>query len=343
MKAFGAKAPVFSHLAAMAAIFCSCGIFDPVELGSHDDFKAEYDLFWATVDRTYVGFIFTDADWQALYDQYLPLVESAATQSDMMAIFQEMLTQFQDAGVVFNGEQTYSPDIQQNVDMDVLWTYLEPAGFTWFQQDIWGACLFDSTAYLMIPEWSSGFIPILFDDFLEAHPGLTGLIVDIRMNDGSGSDLKILEIARRFNDELRVGFYTVGKDGPGHFDLAEPRPRMMYSRANYFTGPIAVLIGSNCGWTSEKFAAAVSNIPAVTMLGDTTMREVGISSGDALHALPACSYIVPDTTLMMADSVTWIQEAGVSPDIFVDATEEQFSQGIDPVLESALDLLSPTR
>lgn len=325
--------------ATVVALASAACLFDPVDLGAHDDFRAEFDLFWQTMDREYVGFAFADTDWDSAYTAASAMVDTVSSQYSLCVILSGMMQPFADAGmhVTLSGSYSwsYAPEIEVNCDSTVLFdNYLVPQGFVWFAGGDWGWCMFGDVIYLLVYQWDSGLVMPNLDAVLEEHPEAAALLIDIRLNGGSGSSTRIGELCRRFNDQTRTGYYYVGRGGPGRTDFGDPVPRQINTRAGYFDEPVVLLTGEQCSRISEEFAAMCRTIPGVTIIGDTTMGQVGHT---ITYALPGnTSFSFPDTTILAGDSVLWLQEAGLPPDLYVEATEEQFAAGVDPVLEYAL-------
>jgi len=318
-----------------------CNLFEPADLGTHDDYSAEFELVWQTFDRHYAGFIFTDADWSAAHEYYSALVDTVTSQDGLAAILADMLSLLQDPSIYLQSPEgaitfPFPLEIEPNCDEGVLMGYLEQAGLHWFIPDVWGYAVFqDSIPYVVILAWTGGMYPQDLSDLLDDYPDAPALIIDERLAPG-GNQLGMRQIAMRFNDRKRVGFYTVGRNGPGHGDLCDPIPYYVYGMSGYFDKPVAVIIGEADKGTSQRFAAMCGEIPSVTLIGDTTWAYADFFS--SLQALPGgWSYSLPDSTVVLADSSTWLNGLGVAPDIYVEATEEDFAQGVDPVLEYAVD------
>ena len=256
----------------------SC-LFDPVDLGTHADFPAEFQLVWQTADRFCPGFAFSGLDWDAAFDEYSPMMDTVTTQLRAMELIAEMFGPMEDERIGFYlpgsgyGFPSFEEEIDYNFDGDVLWQYLEPQGFEYFQPypyDYWGGCMFDSVVYIMINEWGWEMSVILLDEFLEKHDYATAAIIDVRMNKGIfGYDFRMAEVPRRFNDENRLGCYAVARCGPSHDDLAYV-PHLVRSRSDWFDGPVAVLVGEYSGWVTEEFACMAVELPNATIMGDTT-------------------------------------------------------------------------
>ncbi len=329
-------------LAACLALGSSC-LFEPVDLGGWDAFGNEFELVWQTADEIYPAFVASSVDWQALYDEYSPVIDTVTTHAGALQAISDMFAPLQDYTIVlFSSEGfylPYAPELDPNYDWDVLVSYLLPAQFEYFQEDYWGGCMFDSIPYVMIHYWFE-LSPDLLDVFLAAHPDAPALIIDIRMNNGFiggaywNEEPLLGEVARRFNDVMRTGFFAVGRSGPGHGDLYL-MPRMIPRRTEWFDRPVAVLVGGENMLLSEEFACMVTQLPNAVLIGDTTAGQASLHYES--FALPGGWIMnLPDSTILMADSTTWVHGRGVPPDIHVEATEDQFAQGIDPVLEYAI-------
>lgn len=330
-------ATIITVLAA-AMVLASCDVLNPVELGSEDDLMSEFELVWRTFDRYYVNFHLSDVDWDALHAEYGAMAEQAVSQADIEAVIFDMCAELGDPGISVAGEPTHPLDVSPNCDMTVLMTYLEPQGFTWVHEDAWGYCMFGNTIYFLLQSLYVNNAEL--DAVIASHPGIEEMIFDARMSEGDTYVAPLGEICRVFNRETVVGYFTVSRDGPGHEDLCPLHPRFVSRSMDSFTGPVAVLIGESNMRVSEQFACMVSEIPNATTMGDTTMRRPDFILTYDLPGLGG--YTMPDSTIIRADSTTWVRQAGVPPDIFVDATEEEFAAGIDPVLEYALQWAGET-
>jgi hypothetical protein len=326
---------------ALFLVSSGCSLFEPAELGGHQDFKAEFDLVWQSFDQLYAGFGVTDVDWDESYMTFSARIDTVTSQEGFAGVLLDMFAPLQDPAILIwppmsAPDSSFSPGIEPNCDYDVLMSYLEPAGFQWFIQDIWGYAVFqDSIPYVVILNWTPAIYPADLGDMLDLFPNAPALIIDQRLASG-GSRIPLRYIGQRFNDEKRVAFFTVGRNGPAHDDLCDPIPYYVYAMPGPFERPVAVLIGESNFGAAQRFACMADEIPSVTLIGDTTLIAANFSSGDL--GLPAdWAYTVPDSAVLRADSTTWLHGVGVQPDICVEATAGDFSQGIDPVLEYAVN------
>ncbi|HOF67828.1 MAG TPA: S41 family peptidase [Candidatus Fermentibacter daniensis] len=331
-------------LVLMTIPFLSLGCIDnPATTDPPDRFASEFQLVWDLFDSEYVGFEVKGVDWDAVYEQYRPMADTISSRAGMTDLTLSMLSRLEDYHVRLidpaNGRiLTYDPVIVPNYDLDVLMDYLEPWGFLWMQSGKWGYCLAgpDSIPYFVITAWDSNFNISLFDDLLQQALDRPGLIIDVRMNPG-GSEAPVENVVRRFVDELQVGYLWQERIGADTHELTPPEPHKLRPRSWFFGNPVIVLAGSSNADACELFVCEMAEIPRVTVIGDTTMGAVNWPS--SYWELPDNWYMTCPIRTVLRPDTTVIEGAGIPPDIFVEATEEDFSAGIDPVLLAAFEQL----
>lgn len=327
-----------------ALVLMQPGCIDsPATTPAPGEFVSEFELVWSLFDEEYVGFEVKGIDWEAVHDQYRPLADTITCREGMTALTLSMLSTLHDYNVClidpsFSPILTYSPDILHNYDMDVLMTYLEPCGFEWMQDSTWGYCLAgpDSIPYFVITAWSSEFNISLFDDLLQPALDRPGLIIDARMNPG-GSEASVDNLVRRFVDELRVGYLWQERVGPSTHDLTTPETHELHPRTWFFGNPVIVLAGQLNADACEEFICDMAELPQVTIIGDTTLGAMDWPGG--YWELPDNWYVTCPSRTIMRPDMTYIEDTGIPPEIFVEATEADFAAGMDPVLEYAFEEL----
>ncbi len=332
--------PVVLILLILTGISC---LTDPVDLGEHDDYVAQFDLVWETFDREYIGFNFVDVNWGEVYNQFRPEIGEIQSQMELIDHLLPMLALLEDLHVwfVYPGggvHGTFVPYYQRNYNETVLWAYIDSlstSGFTWWNS-YWGYAMFDSIPYVMITACDSNFVVSDLDALIEAVPDAPAMIIDIRMNMG-GNAFVAADIARRFCSEMCLAYYNVFREGPENHDFGTPFAEYNLPGGYCFNKPVITLIGRGSVSAAEYFAQRLYMLPSVTLAGDTTRGEVNAFSRPYKILAGGYEYTVTRMTLLAADSSTWIQETGVAPDVYIPATTEDFAQGIDPVLEYALE------
>lgn len=157
---------------------------------------------------------------------------------------------------------------------------------------------------------------------------LSGLILDLRNNPGGVFPSAAIEVASQFVDE-GVIVYEQFKDGREQAYRAQP--------GGLATDiPLVVLVNQGTASNSEVVAGAIQDHDRGILIGEQTFgkgsvqRVHELSDGSTLHVTMALLY-TPDHHPINGE--------GLTPDIVVPFTEEDFLQGVDPQLERAIEYL----
>jgi C-terminal processing protease CtpA/Prc len=113
------------------------------------------------------------------------------------------------------------------------------------------------------------------------------------------------------------------------------------SGAPPYTNRVAVLINGASLSSGELFPEVMSQLPNITIVGDTTAgagcNTRQVSPGDLL--LPSGKLIhIPTGCLLRYDGIPW-ETIGIAPDITVEQPEADFARGVDTQLEFAIAML----
>lgn len=157
---------------------------------------------------------------------------------------------------------------------------------------------------------------------------LSGLILDLRNNPGGVFPSAAIEVASQFVDE-GVIVYEQFKDGREQAYRAQPGGLATDT-------PLVVLVNQGTASNSEVVAGAIQDHDRGILIGEQTFgkgsvqRVHELSDGSTLHVTMALLY-TPDHHPINGE--------GLTPDIVVPFTEEDFLQGVDPQLERAIEYL----
>ena len=302
------------------------------------DLASQFDALWSTFDREYSYFIHKRIDWSALRSSYRPRATEAVDQTAFIAVIREMLGHLHDLHVVLrdpNGRSlpTYEPQQFVNWDRSVWQQYIARANWTQGQND-WGYGVLDGVPYIAVGSWgSNGIRAADFDAAFERFRNAPAIIFDVRMNPG-GNDSLAFEVAGRFA-HTAVAFASVRfRNGPAHGDFGPATTRTLNPRGSWqYAGNVLLLIGRRSASSNESFIAAMGQLPSVTLVGDRTAGSTG--NPGTFPLAHGWSYTVSRWIEYTADNQP-IEDIGISPDVFVTATQADFGMGRDPVLEWAL-------
>src|SRR5690606_17448785 len=109
----------------------------------------------------------------------------------------------------------------------------------------------------------------VLNDFLNTYASATGLIVDLRHNDGGDFTYCFNEMGR-LTDETRFVFRSRTKNGPGPGDYTPWKDWSIRPEGAYLDKPIVVLTDRYTISAGERAVMAFMTLPNVTTVGDTT-------------------------------------------------------------------------
>ncbi len=172
----------------------------------------------------------------------------------------------------------------------------------------------------------------LFDDAFEEFraSGSTKLIIDLRGNPGGYLDAAV-SMASHF---LPRGEVIVTEDYEGN------QPNVVHKSAGTDGLPsgtqIVVLIDQGSASASEIFAGALQDHDAATLIGTRSFGKGSVQElidiGDASLKVTVARWLTP--------SGRSISDGGLTPDIQVEFTQEDFAEGTDPQKARAVQFLA---
>ncbi|MBV8206627.1 MAG: S41 family peptidase [Acidobacteria bacterium] len=303
-----------------------------------NDYAAQFDTLWANFDQRYTYFGVKHVDWAALRARFRTEAAAAGNEAELVATVRQMLGALHDQHVVLRDPAghvfpTYVPAQPVNWNQAVWQRYVRQAG--WVQgRSNWGYAGFDGAGYMAIGSWDSKEVKLAdLEAALETFRDAPALILDVRMN--SGGDMQMAyEFAGRFAAVARTAEYLQYKSGPLHDDFTGMIARSVAPRGAWqFTRPVVLLTGRGSASSNESFIAAMRELPNVITMGDVTAGSSGNPETFQLGA--GWTYTVSRWIDYTADRQL-IEDRGIAPMIAIAATQADFAQGRDPVLEAAL-------
>lgn len=126
------------------------------------------------------------------------------------------------------------------------------------------------------------------------------------------------------------------KTGKGHDDFSEPYPIELEPSAYIrWLRPTIVLTNRHCYSAANDFVQKMRIFPHVTIMGDRT----GGGSGFPFTSELPNGWTVRFSACPMLDENKQLTEFGIDPDIPVAITDEDLWNGIDTIVEKAIELL----
>jgi carboxyl-terminal processing protease len=158
--------------------------------------------------------------------------------------------------------------------------------------------------------------------------GAESLILDLRGN-GGGFLSSAIDVSSEFIEE---GLILTEKFGDGTEHTYEASGRGLATDI-----PLVVLINAGSASASEIVAGAIQDYDRGALVGETSFGKgsvqnwVPLDNDQGAVRVTVARWFTPDGTL--------IDDQGLTPDYVVTLTEDDFTAGLDPQLEKAIDLL----
>lgn len=305
-----------------------------------DDAVTNFDLVWSTVDHKYSFFTYKRINWDSIYQVYRPLVSSSTNSFELFVIIGNMLNELKDGHV----------NLISAFDRSRYWDWKldYPPNFDWhlIERNYLGddhlitgplrnTVLDNTIGYIYYGSFGSPVSESNIDFIVGSYRNAEGIIIDIRDN-GGGSLSNVETIASRFTDEKKVVGMEYFKTGPGHDDFTGGRKIIVKPEGErQFTKPVIVLTNRACFSASTFFVMYMKAFPHVTVIGSKTGGGGGMPISSELPN--GWLYRFSSTITTMPDGFNI--ENGIEPDIQVDLDTTKIQEGVDTMIEAAIDFI----
>jgi len=268
----------------LIAASCDKMLYAP-DLASSDPLQ-NFDYLWNEVDKKYSYFELKSVDWEAIRDQYRPMLSANSTEPELFNVMADMLNELKD-----NHSNLASPFNVSQYPVDLT----GPENFRWrtieehYLSDFWrtGPLLNDflsdeEVGYIRYSSFTSDFSNAQMDLVLERIKDTKGLILDLRKN-GGGSIFNIPKLLGRFVDTKTLVGYNITRNGPEHDDFAEKEDIYITPNSGVkYLKPVVVLIDRGSYSATTTFAMLTKALPKMILMGDATGGGGGLPNGGQL-------------------------------------------------------------
>lgn len=323
------------------ALVTSCELLFMGEVPGADP-RSIFEQAWRFVDTEYSFFELKGIDWDGAHETYADMIRSDMSDEELFDLIAEMLYLLEDGHVNLRSSFDYSRNWRWFLDYPENFDYqlLERSYFDEEERFVGPFVVFDfgDIVYARYASFSYSFgsehLDYLFGEFETRE----GFILDVRSNGGG-----FASNAYRIAERLVSGATEVGseqfKNGPGHEDFTELTPTIIEPPADAigWHKPMAILTNRSSYSATNLLVALATNLPHVTIVGDTTGGGGGIPSSTELSN----GWILRVSAHRRFAEVPFQDEpynieSGLPPDIDVDLDPLDLAAGIDSILEAAL-------
>ena len=328
------------YMLSMALIFClGCeALFIPAGNGTR-----ETELFeeaWTFTDREYSFFEFKNIDWDATRSQFASRVSDGMGEEALFDVLADMLFVLRDGHVNlsspfdFSRNWTWYLNSPPNFNADIL----ERNYFNGEQQFVGGFTIYDfgDVGYVRYSSFINAVSPTSLNYiFGDVFRNKRGVILDVR-NNGGGSVLNRDFLVSRFTDTEVVAGRQRYKNGPEHDDFSDFEDiTIAPSAGDAYLSPVVLLTNRSSYSATNLFTLCMKELPQVTVMGDTT----GGGGGAPAFTELANGWVIRVSATQSFDNAGFNVEDGIPPDVFVQMDSTDITNGVDTILEEALEFL----
>ncbi len=326
---------VFTLLTAFALVSC----VDVEELPNTTAGNAE--ALWRIMDEHYCFFEEKKqelgVDWDEVHTRYSYQAENAPNLSQMQLLefLGGMIATLKDGHVNLSASFDYSREWswKENYPANVSDTLLR----RYLGTDYKISCgikykiLDDNTGYMRVETFEDVIGDGNIDQMLYYLAPCSRLIIDVR-NNGGGLLTQAEKLAAHFCAERTLVGYMRHKTGPGHNDFSERQEQWVEPSSGVRWNKHAYVLTNRSVYSAaNEFVKYMKRMPHVTVVGDKT----GGGSGMPYSAELPNGWSVRYSACPMYDADGGCTEFGIEPDVWINISDEDFSQGKDTIIEWA--------
>ncbi len=299
---------------------------------------SNFEHLWNEVNNKYSYFEYKSIDWQEVYDTYHPLIYDGMSDKELFDVLADMLFELRDGHVNLTSPFDRSRnwdwflDFPPNFNENII--YRNYLGNNYWITGPLHNQIIDDVLYVYYASFANSISQANIDELMERAQGLKGIVIDIRSN-GGGSSGNAVALASALTDQPFDYGYSRIKNGPGKDDFS-PWAKLTISprSGKRFTGQVILLCNRNSYSASNFFAQMMKSLPNAILVGDQTGGGGGIP---AFGELPN-GWIYRFSASQMVDLQGEHIESGVPVDISVELSPDDEVNGIDTILEAALEM-----
>ncbi len=339
--------------------------------GETTDPVANFDFFWNGINDNYVFFSYDNLDWDGVYNEYRPKISSAMSEYDLQILIIEMMGKLIDghrelkigngdyAGinnyqyrVKYNDVKTEDLVKQKYIDSSKLKNFYY-SGIDNGDIEFYTSRLKNNNkiAYIRYSQFGAALQNETqneeFNSYLEEvqeSNNFSSMIIDVRQNIG-GSAMAFANLISKFVPDNYIWGYSKFRLSRDRYETTPfIEEKLSFSSSIGFTKPIVILTDRYSFSAAEVTTLALHNLPNVTVIGDTTAGANGPISSEGKDYTG--NFTMPNKWIVqLAQKATFdsnkkiFEGKGVPPDIAVIPSEIDRGNGIDNVLEAAVDFL----
>jgi carboxyl-terminal processing protease len=338
------------YLSLVGLFFNSCS---KTFLGDTPDNTTEnvFNYFIQQMEENYSGKDVRAVNWDSLVQIYRPKINAQTTENQLISTMNAMLLPFGDQHLTFNtSNRFYNPaSFSFFPNSDSLPNFINDAAVekilkirlkTYKTLFAYGKTS-DNKGYINVRTFGDDNLKQtdfeFFSTILEELKDTKGLIVDVRQN-GGGNEAYAKIVAGRLVTSTQIYKYNRTKIGLTKTDYNDfQKSELSPSGAWQYGQPIMILTNKYTYSTGINFVLMLRTQTHVTTLGTATGD--GVVGGASREMPNGWRLQIPSGLAYLPDKTVIEGSGGVKPKIEATISAVNRQNGVDTILEKALDLL----
>lgn len=328
---------IFSILSAFALTSC---IEEP-EMPTNTN-VGNFEALWKIIDTKYCYLDYKNINWDSIHTVYKAQVDSSLTDYEMFELMGNMLGELKDGHVNLYSDFDRSrywkwfTDYPANFSSELIYSdrylgdnYHIAGGMRY------GKIAGGTIGYIYYGDFSNRFSDVNINYIFNYFKDCDGLILDVRDNGGGYLDLSEQLASYFFKNDTVTG-YIQYKIGDGHTDFSKATTvKTPAHKTLKWTKRVAVLSNRMSYSATNSFISRIKMAPNAIVIGDKS----GGGGGLPLSSEIPNGWMVRFSACPMYDANMQHTEWGIEPDIKVDITTTDKANGIDSIIEKAIEEL----
>ncbi|MEN0049862.1 MAG: S41 family peptidase [Bacteroidota bacterium] len=296
-----------------------------------------FEEMWQYIDENYIYFEQKGVDWEAIRTDFTPQINEDLLPSVFREICFEMLNTLRDGHnrlTTPDFDENYPYEIGYDIHFDlsvIQKNYLnndfQEMGFYTYgfvQNDL---------AYVHFSNFKRVLDIRAVMDFFH-NQDIKGMIFDVRDNPG-GDGQDAVEIVGHFIEEPTVVGYLVEKIGKAQDHVSKPLFLEAIPRSPFINVPLVLLTNRRSYSASTYLTSELKDLPNVTLVGQITG---GGGGGNQTQELSNGWLLTVSSSKLLDVNFDESLEEGVIPDIVVENDSLTLVNGVDEMLERAIEV-----
>ena len=332
---------IFIWVVGLLAVSC---VTEDVEVNMR---RGNFEMLWRVLDEHYCFFDYKSReyglDWNEVHDRYAEKITDTMRVDSLFDLMADMTRELRDGHVNLSSAMDYArygawfDDYPTNYSDSLERLTLGRATDYRMTGVLKYKILCDSIGYVRCPTFDGGLGEGNMAAMFNQLRNCVALIVDVRNNGGGSLETASTFVSAFLKEKTRVG-YMLHKTGKGHGEFSSPQPIEIEPCALVrWLRPVIVLTNRRSYSATNAFVMYMQAIkPRMITIGDKT----GGGSGMPFSSELPLGWRIRFSASPMLDLNMNHTEFGIMPDIKVDITPEDYENGIDTILQKALDILT---